>query len=84
MTVTVYTLPGCVSCDLTLRAFRRRGVEPVEVPMSDADMAHWRSQGALSAPVVDSGNLWWFGLKPDLIQEASREALGRPRSHKSA
>lgn len=82
MTIRVHTLPGCISCELTLRAFRRRGIEPEEVVMTEEDAARWREQGALSAPIVETGTLFWFGLKPDLIQEAAREALGRPRGHK--
>lgn len=83
MKIRVYTLPGCISCELTLRAFRRRGIEPEEVVMTEEDAASWRSRGALSAPIVEAGNLSWFGLKPDRIREAAREALGRPRGDES-
>lgn len=67
--VTVYTLPDCISCALTMRAFERRGITPRVVEMSESDMERFRSQGAMSAPVVEAPGWWWYGLRPDLIQE---------------
>lgn len=85
--ITIYTLPDCVSCDLTERAFRRRGLELgthfVKVPLTEEKIAELKSMGYLSAPVVVTETEGWYGLKPDMIQEASREALGRPRRHDS-
>lgn len=87
-TITVYSLPDCISCELTLRAFRRRGIEPTEVPMTDAKLEEFKAQGAMSAPVVIAAGFWWYGLRPDLIQEASnavkREAMGRSRGDERA
>lgn len=83
--ITIYTLPDCVSCALTERAFSRRGLELgthfVKVPLTEELIQDLKSRGYLSAPVVVTDSLGWYGLKPDMIEEASREALGRPHRH---
>lgn len=85
--IRVYSLPECISCDLTKRAFTRRGVEFQEIPLTDELIAMWKSKGYLSAPIVDTGDLCWYGLRPDHIQETAnaihRKALGRPEGHES-
>ena len=68
--IRIHTLPDCIQCDLTKRAFDRRGMPYEEVPMTEQDMESFRSQGVRSAPVVVSEDLFWYGLKPDMIQEA--------------
>lgn len=64
-----------------MRAFTRREVEFLEVPLTDELAALWRSKGYLAAPIVDTGESYWYGLRPDLIQEAAnvvkRKAMGR-------
>ena len=79
--IRVYSLPGCISCELTMRAFTRRGVAFQEVPMTEEHVRSWKSKGYLAAPIVEAGDLVWYGLRPDLIQEASnaviRATLGR-------
>jgi glutaredoxin-like protein NrdH len=79
--ILVYSLPGCISCELTMRAFTRREVEFEEVPLTAELIAMWKSKGYLAAPIVDTGESCWYGLRPDLIQEAAnvvkRKALGR-------
>jgi glutaredoxin-like protein NrdH len=87
MTVTVYTLPECIQCDLTKRAFDRRGVEFEEVPLTDQRLQEFKAQGALSAPIVVTPDLWWYGLKPDLIHQtwkAERDRVGGPEGHYSS
>jgi glutaredoxin-like protein NrdH len=82
--IRVYSLPDCISCTLTLRAFERRGVEVEKIEMTPADVERFRAQGAMSAPIVDAGDLWWYGLRPDLIQEATnalKRKVGRPQGH---
>lgn len=80
--ITVYSLPDCISCELTKRAFTRRGVDFQEVPLTADMIVMWKSKGFLSAPIVDTGELVWYGLRPDFIQEAAnaikRRELGRP------
>jgi hypothetical protein len=65
-----------------MRAFRRRDIEPEEIPLTDELIRMWKSKGYLTAPIVDTGSACWYGLRPDLIQEASnaikRRAVGRP------
>lgn len=81
MTVTVYTLPDCVACDLTKRAFKRREIEFEEVPLTEELAQEFRSQGYLSAPIVVTPDAWWYGLKPDLIHETwkvERDRVGGP------
>jgi len=87
MAVTVYTLPDCISCDLTKRAFTRRGVEFEEVPLDEELSAEFRSKGYLSAPIVVTNRMTWYGLRPDYINDTwkdLREPLGGARSHNGA
>lgn len=78
--ITVWTLPDCISCDLTKRAFDRRGVEYNEVPLDEEHAALFRSRGYLSAPIVDAGDDGsWYGLRPDYINSlwrTQRDRLG--------
>lgn len=83
--VTIYTLPDCMACDLTKRAFDRRAADLYdEVPLTEEKMDEFRRQGILSAPVVVAKGLFWYGLKPDLIHQAWKEIqrdrldVGRP------
>jgi glutaredoxin-like protein NrdH len=87
--ITVYTLPECIQCDLTKRAFDRRGIEFDEVPLTDELMDEFRGRGVLSAPiVVVSPDLWWYGLKPDLIHQTWKaersDRVGWPQGHDGA
>lgn len=87
--IEVYTLPDCVSCDLTKRAFDRRGLEYTEIPLTDEHLARFREQGARSAPIVVTPDMWWYGLKPDLIHQAwkdarERDRMGRPQGNNGA
>ena len=87
MTVTVYTKPDCISCDLTKRAFDRRGVEFDEVPLSEELTAEFRSKGYLSAPIVVTDEGAWYGLRPDYINDTwkvIRGKVGGARSHNGA
>lgn len=87
MTVTVYTLPECIQCELTKRAFDRRGVEYDEVPLTDQLVQDLKSRGYLSAPIVVTPDLSWYGLKPDLIHQtwrAQRDRVGGPEGHDSS
>lgn len=68
--IKVHTLPDCIQCDLTKRAFERRGLPYEEVQMTPDMVDSFRSQGVRSAPVVVSDDLFWYGLRPDMIQEA--------------
>lgn len=86
--ITVYTLPECISCDLTKRAFDRRGVEYTETPLTDELAALFRSRGYLSAPIVDAGDDGsWYGLRPDHINslwKVLRDRVGGPQGHNGA
>lgn len=79
--IRVYSLPDCIQCDLTKRAFDRRGIDYTEIPMTPEMVEEYRLQGVRTAPVVTTATMFWFGLRPDLIQEAANEALGRTRRH---
>lgn len=84
MKVTVYTEPDSVACELTLRSFGRRSIEVEEVPLTEELAREFRSKGYLSAPIVVTPDLWWYGLKPDLIHETwkaiERDRMGGPHS----
>lgn len=84
MTITVYTSPEDIACELTMRSFRRRGIEFEEVPLTE-ELAHeFRSKGYLFAPIVVTPYHWWYGLKPDLIHQTweavQRDRMGGPDS----
>lgn len=84
--VTIYTLPDCIQCDLTKRAFDRRGVEFEEVPLTDELVRELKSRGYLSAPVVVTPDSSWYGLKPDMIHQTWRtqRGLGGPEGNDGA
>ncbi|MFP7696951.1 glutaredoxin family protein [Trueperella sp. LYQ143] len=75
--ITLYSLPGCVQCSATLRAFERHGVHVNQVDLSieHAKRDELKSWGFLTAPVVEAeinGEVRrWSGYKPDLIRKAA-------------
>ena len=69
--ITVYTKPGCVQCQATLRALQRGGLEFVTIDITaDAQARDFvMSLGYLQAPVVVAGSTHWGGFRPDRIAE---------------
>jgi glutaredoxin len=75
-TVTVYELPGCQACRLTIRAFARHGVQVEVIDLCSSPEAQQivEAMDFTSAPVVAAGDRWWQGLRPDLIKQAASVA----------
>lgn len=69
--VAVYTKPGCVQCQATLRAFERAGIKVATIDItSDVQARDFvMSLGYLQAPVVVTGTRHWSGFRPDRIAE---------------
>lgn len=72
MQVTIYTKPGCVQCDATIRMFNAIMVEPEVVNLEERPelAASLKSDGWKQLPVVEiDGEPKWTGFRPDLIKQ---------------
>lgn len=69
MTVTVYTKPACVQCNMTYRALDKLGVKynTVDITEDPAALELIKGMGYLQAPVVIAGDDHWSGFQPDKI-----------------
>lgn len=67
--VTVYTTPSCTQCKMTKRELDGLGVSYTEVNLLEDEeaMARIKEKGFLAAPVVNAGEDWWSGFKPDKL-----------------
>ena len=76
MTVTVYTKPACVQCNMTYRALDKLGVEynTVDITEDPAALELIKSMGYLQAPVVIAGENHWSGFQPDKINALASAA----------
>ncbi|WP_179468106.1 glutaredoxin-like protein NrdH [Mycolicibacterium vinylchloridicum] len=77
MTITVYTKPACVQCNMTYKALDREGLVYDVVDISeDADARDYvMSMGYLQAPVVVAGGDHWSGFRPERIKALSGAVL---------
>lgn len=68
--VTVYTLPGCVQCDATIRTLKRSGVDHSVVDLSKHPdvIERFKAEGHLQAPIVTSHKGTWSGYRPDKLR----------------
>lgn len=71
MTITVYTKPSCVQCDMTSRALDKKGIEYNTLDLSEdpAALEHVKELGYLQAPVIVTDGEHWSGFRPDKIEE---------------
>lgn len=69
MTVTVYTKPSCVQCNMTYRALDKNGIEynTVDITEDAAALELIKGMGYMQAPVVVAGEDHWSGFQPDKI-----------------
>lgn len=69
MTVTVYTLPDCIQCDMTKKLLDRSKVaySTIDISQDDAAKETVASLGYKSAPVVVYDTFHWSGFRPDKI-----------------
>ncbi|WP_421083089.1 glutaredoxin-like protein NrdH [Rothia nasimurium] len=76
MTVTVYTKPACVQCNMTYKALDKAGVEynTVDITEDAAALAMIKDLGYLQAPVVIAGEEHWSGFQPDRINSLATQA----------
>ena len=77
MSITVYTKPACVQCNVTYKALDKLGL-PYEVVdiTEDADARDYvAALGYLQAPVVVSGDDHWSGFRPDRIKALADRVL---------
>jgi len=77
MTITVYTKPACVQCNMTYKALDKVGLAYEVVDISeDADARDYvMAMGYLQAPVVVAGGDHWSGFRPDRIKALTGAAL---------
>jgi glutaredoxin-like protein NrdH len=70
MTVTVYTLPDCIQCEMTKKYLDRHKVEYLTVDMSEDKEASEKiaELGYKQAPVVVYNNFHWSGFRPDKVK----------------
>jgi glutaredoxin-like protein NrdH len=69
MSVTVYTNPNCVQCDMTKKVLDRYEIEYSVVDLSqDQDSLQMvLDLGYKQAPVVVAGDKHWSGFKPEQL-----------------
>lgn len=69
MSVTVYTKPACVQCNMTYRALDKNGIDytTIDVTEDAAALARIKELGYMQAPVVIAGEEHWSGFQPDRI-----------------
>lgn len=69
--VTVYEKPDCVQCMMTKKKLTAMGIDYSTIDLVDDPdaMELVKSKGFLSAPVVNAGDEWWAGFRPDLLDE---------------
>ena len=69
MTVTVYTLPDCIQCDMTKKYLDKNKIEYSTVNMNEDKEASEKVSelGYKQAPVVIYNNFHWSGFRPDKI-----------------
>ncbi|MGI9123472.1 MAG: redoxin NrdH [Mycobacterium sp.] len=70
MTITVYTKPACVQCNMTYKALDKAGLEYEVVDISeDAEARDYvMALGYLQAPVVVADGDHWSGFRPERIK----------------
>lgn len=75
MTVTIYSLPNCVQCDMTKKLFARENVEYTAIDLSTDSEANdfVKGLGYQSAPVVVVDGMHWSGFKRDKIMTVATE-----------
>ena len=80
--LTVYTLPGCMQCDLTKRVLDGAGLPYVVVDLATDPHAvdAVKQLGYASAPVVVVGAASWSGFRPDRIKAVAMARATVPAS----
>lgn len=76
--ITVWSLPDCQGCRLTVALFKKLGVEvSVQDLSTDPERAaDFRGRGLLSAPVVETADLVWSGFRPEVVRQVAAGLSG--------
>lgn len=69
-TITVYSKPQCVQCDMTVRELDNRNIDYNLVDLTTEPQAlnYVKELGYQSAPVVVAGTQHWSGFRPDKLK----------------
>lgn len=75
--IIVYSTPGCVQCNMTVKFLDSKGISNRKIDLSedDASMALVKDLGYASAPVVvvpfdrEAPFRHWSGFRPDLLAQ---------------
>ena len=72
MTITVYTKPNCVQCEMTKNYFDRNNTayDVVDITQDQEAYNHIVSLGFASAPVVITPHDAWAGFRLEKIKDA--------------
>lgn len=72
MSITVYSNPNCVQCEMTKKQFVKAGVEFESKMIQDSPeiLALIEEKGYKAAPVVVAGDHSWSGFQPTHITDA--------------
>lgn len=75
-TITIYTKPACVQCNMTYKALDKAGIDYITVDITADDSArdYVIALGYLQAPVIVAGNDHWSGFRPDRIKQLAASA----------
>ena len=70
-TLTLYSKPGCVQCDASVRKLTKEGLEYdyVDVTTDDGALKKVKDLGYMQVPVMTYGDEHWSGYRPDLIDQ---------------
>lgn len=75
MSITVWQLPQCPACDRTKKLLDKTAVPYTVRDLTDPDnaaqLARFKAQGFMTAPIVQSPAGIFTGLRPDKIVEAA-------------
>jgi len=73
MSVTVYTNPNCVQCEMTKKYLDREGIEYTVENLQDEKnydkLVAFVEQGFKAAPIVVTDTDTWSGYKVDKLKE---------------
>ena len=69
--VTLYTKPNCVQCTATKRYLDTKGIAYTMLDVLQDEAAYVKivERGFLQVPVVNVGDDWWSGFRPDRLDE---------------
>jgi glutaredoxin-like protein NrdH len=80
MTVTVYTLPDCIQCEMTRKYLDKYKIEYSSIDMSNNQEATElvAQLGFKQAPVVIYDKFSWSGFRPDKVKALHLLLLQHP------